>query len=273
LKVAPATAIAAPAPPYAASQRRIADAKTWLLAGRGLASEGIRLPAAEAFSPCQPSLFACPPSTAPRIPSSEQNKLQAAAHWARIADRAADEVVASLGLGASCATAPAPCPLVYVRPPPQPTDFARGFHSALITALLRQKVAVSLGPGDTGAISLDIDIQTIRFSANRPDGRFLPFSALYAGGWGAYGLAKNAAPAAAGLAGLAVAGGIDIYRWNVSDWASGPTPQTELIVTVSASDGQRYLGRVSNVYYVADRDASLYLGPPQLYDIAVGGDR
>ncbi|MCM8611491.1 hypothetical protein [Accumulibacter sp.] len=77
----------------------------------------------------------------------------------------------------------------------------------------------------------------------------------------------------AAFRGMATSGGIDIYRWNVSDWASGPTPQTEIIVTVSASDGQRYLGRVSNVYYVADRDASLHLGPPQLYDIALGGDR
>ncbi|EXI68715.1 MAG: hypothetical protein AW08_01027 [Candidatus Accumulibacter adjunctus] len=169
-----------------------------------------------------------------------------------------------------CAAAPA-CPRVFVRRPAQQTDFARGFHSALITAPLRHKVAVSHAPA--GAISLDIDIQTVRFSPNRPDARFLPLSVLYAGGWAAYGVAKHAAPAAAGLAGAALAGGIDVYRWNTSDWASGPTPQTELIVTVSASDAKRYLGRVSNVYYVADRDASLYVGPPQLYDIAVGGDR
>ncbi len=207
---------------------------------------------------------------ATNFPTASQPKLQAAAHWVTVADATAEALVASLGLGDPCAAAP-PCPRVFVRRPAQQTDFARGFHSALITALLRHKVAVSHAPA--GAISLDIDIQTVRFSPNRPDARFLPLSVLYAGGWAAYGVAKHAAPAAAGLAGAALAGGIDVYRWNTSDWASGPTPQTELIVTVSASDATRYLGRVSNVYYVADRDASLYVGPPQLYDIAVGGDR
>jgi len=208
---------------------------------------------------------------ATNFPTSEQPKLQAAAHWARVADGAADALVASLGLGASCAAAPTPCPPVFVRAPAQQTDFAKGFHSALITALLRHKVAVSHAPA--GAIGLDIDIQTVRFSPNRPDGRFLPLSIPYAGGWAAYGLAKHAAPAAAGLAGAAVIGGIDIYRWNTSDWASGPTPQTEVIVTVSASDATRYLGRVSNAYYVADSDAALYVRRPQLYSIPVGGDR
>ncbi|WP_374692454.1 hypothetical protein [Accumulibacter sp.] len=208
---------------------------------------------------------------ATNFPTSEQPKLQAAAHWTSVADGAAEALVASLGLGASCAAAPAPCPPVFVRPPAQQTAFAKGFHSALITALLRQKAAVSHAPA--GAISLDIDIQTVRFSPNRRDGRFLPLSIPYAGGWAVYGLAKHAAPAVAGAAGAVVIGGLDIYRWNISDWASGPTPQTEVIVTVSASDATRYLGRVSNVYYVADGDASLYVGPPQLYSVPVGGDR
>lgn len=34
---------------------------------------------------------------------------------------------------------------------------------------------------------------------------------------------------------------------------------------------RRYLGRATNVYYVADRDAMLYSGPPVLYNLSVKG--
>ena len=68
-------------------------------------------------------------------------------------------------------------------------------------------------------------------------------------------------------------GAFDAHRWLTSEMASGSTPQLEVIVTVSASDATQYLGRATNVYYVADSDVNLYVPPqpPSLYSISVTG--
>ncbi|EXI72868.1 MAG TPA: hypothetical protein PK440_10645 [Candidatus Accumulibacter phosphatis] len=206
------------------------------------------------------------------FPASQQPKLQAAAHWATIADRSAEALVHSLAAAVSCPDPAALCPRVYVRPAAQQTVFAQNFRAAFITALVRQKVTVAHTPA-AGAIAIDIDVQTVRFSADRPNGTFIPASLVYAGAWAVYGLAANASPAAAGLAGAAMIGGYDAWRWASSETAAGPTPQTEVLVTVSASDATRYLGRVAAVYYAADSDARLYTEQQPLFSIAVGGDR
>ncbi len=208
---------------------------------------------------------------ATNFPSANQPKLQAAAHWATIADKSAEALLQSLAPGVACADPGALCPRVYVRPAAQQTVFAQNFRAAFITALVRQKVAVAHTPA-AGAIAVDIDVQTVRFSPDRQN-RFLPASVVYAGAWAVYGLAANASPAAAGLAGAAMIGGYDAWRWASSETAAGPTPQTEVLVTVSASDATRYLGRVAAVYYAADTDAQLYTEQPPLFSIAVGGDR
>lgn len=46
--------------------------------------------------------------------------------------------------------------------------------------------------------------------------------------------------------------------WFRAEFATGDTPQTEIIVTTSVSDGTRYLSRNTSVYYVADSDKALY---------------
>lgn len=52
--------------------------------------------------------------------------------------------------------------------------------------------------------------------------------------------------------------GYDVYNWFKAQSASGPTPQTEIVVSVSVSDENRYLARATHVYYVADSDRALY---------------
>lgn len=206
------------------------------------------------------------------FPASQQPKLQAAAHWGTIADQSAQALVHALAISVQCPDPGALCQRVYVRPVAQQTVFAQNFRSAFITALVRQKVAVAHTPA-AGAIAIDIDVQTVRFSPDRSNGSFVPASLVYAGAWAVYGLAANASPAAAGLAGAALLGGADAWRWASSETAAGPTPQTEVLVTISASDASRYLGRVAAVYYAADSDARLYTEAPPLFSINVGGDR
>lgn len=221
------------------------------------------------------TLLACaaPYGAAPvatNFPESYQPKLQAAAHWAIVAEKSAEALLRSLAPGVACADPGAICPRVYVRPAAKQTVFAQNFRAAFITALVSHKVAVAHSPG-AAAIAIDIDVQTVRFSPYRQN-QFVPATAIYAGAWAVYGLAASATPAAAGLAGAAVFGGYDAWRWAKSEDASGPTPQTEVVVTVSAADATRYLGRVAAVYYAADSDAGLYTEAPPLFNVAVGGE-
>ena len=155
-----------------------------------------------------------------------------------------------------------------MQPPADQSAFAQAFRTAFVTALVNAGMPVARNPA--GATQIDTDIQVVKFSPKRPDGQFASATVLYAGLWGLSGVWENASPGAAGALAFGV---LDTWRWMTSEFASGPTPQLEVIVTVSASAGGQYLGRATNVYYVADGDALLYVQPqpPALYSIAVTG--
>lgn len=118
-----------------------------------------------------------------------------------------------------------------------------------------------------GATEVDVDVQVVRFSPNRPQYRFVSVTALGAGILALHEVAEHSPTAAGFLA----AGAFDAATWYASKFASGPTPQYEIIVTVSASDADKYLVRTTNVYYVDDRDAHLYYDLPKqpLYTLHV----
>lgn len=189
--------------------------------------------------------------------TTKQQKLQAGSHWSAIADDAAESIVNSLKLGKGCIAPTPTCNLVFVRESKLNMPFAQAFRTQFITSLVNRGINVSKVPA--GSVEVDFDIQAVKFSANRPDGSFHSATAIYGGLWALHGTWVHASPGAAGA--LAV-GAFDVNRWMTSDLASGPTPQFEVFVTASASSADRYLGRVTNVYYVADSDASLYLHRP-----------
>lgn len=67
----------------------------------------------------------------------------------------------------------------------------------------------------------------------------------------------NASITPAGVAtGVIFAG--DAQAYFNSDKASGPTPQTEIIINATVSDNSRYLAVSRATYYAADRDQWLY---------------
>ena len=106
---------------------------------------------------------------------------------------------------------------------------------------------------------LEVDIQVVKFSPGRLDGRyFVSGTALSTGVWGLHGLWTQTSPQGAGV-GVALGMTFDAYRWFNSEFARGPLPQLEMIVTVSALSNGIYIGRVSNLYYLSDNDLSLYV--------------
>lgn len=190
--------------------------------------------------------------------TTHQKKLQAGSHWNAIANDSAESIIASLKLGRGCIAPMPECDRVFVRPPKDATPFAQAFRTQFITSLVNRGINVSKTPA--GAKEIDFDIQVVKFSADRPNGTFTSATAIYNGLWAMRGLWVSASPGAAGE--LAVIA-FDANRWLTSELASGATPQHEVIVTVSASTSDQYLGRTTNVYYVADTDQSLYIPKPE----------
>jgi phage major head subunit gpT-like protein len=195
---------------------------------------------------------AAPHSQAPlatNFPTTQQEKLQAAAHWEVISADMAREVMAAL-----------PTPLasnLYVHTG-QESAFNRAVEDQLITAMVRGGYSVATRP--EGALSVEIDTQVIEFSEDRAQNKWIGLpTALVTGAWAVRTLSTEAtAKTTAAATVTAGAIGWDVYRWFRSQSASGPTPKTEIVVNVSVSDDTRYLARSTHIYYVSDSDRALY---------------
>lgn len=189
------------------------------------------------------------------FPSTKQPKIQAAAHWNAIAADVASQISTRIKDKSR--------PL-YVLPSTK-TQFDRGFSGQLMTALIEKDH--TLVKSANGAVTVEIDTQAVAFSANRPRYRYVGMpTAITTGLWALY--AVDATAAGAVTAGVAA---VDAYEWFSSEFATGKTPQTEIIVTTSVVDGERYLARNTSIYYVADTDASLY-GSGGGHQIRIWGD-
>ena len=69
------------------------------------------------------------------------------------------------------------------------------------------------------------------------------------------------------------AAAVDAHQWLRSEFASGPTPRTELIVTSSISSNDRFLAQTTAAYYTSESDARLYAqGAPYILPLK-GGNR
>lgn len=201
---------------------------------------------------CLPLLAGCatPYSEAPlatNFPTAKQPKLQAASHWNVIAG----DVAKQISVGSKDKR-----PL-FVNQSSVKTAFDRAFTNDLISALVADGHTVLKSPA--GALSVDVDTQAVRFSPNRPQYNHAGLAtALTTGVW-----ALHQAEATAGAVLYAGVASADAYSWFRSEFATGETPQTEIIVTTSVSDASQYLARSTSVYYVADSDQELYQATPR----------
>lgn len=197
---------------------------------------------------------ATPYSEAPlatNFASSKQQKLQAASHWNLISRDVANRLSASL---------PKDAP-VFVNQNIENTPFERAFTGQLITALVQAGHPVMKSP--EGALRIGLDTQAVPFAADRPQYRdFGAATTLGAGVWALHDLVEYASNGAGKAAVLGLVA-IDAYKWFQSEFASGETPQHEIIITTTVTDSNRYIARDTSVYYVADADRDLYLTAPK----------
>lgn len=184
--------------------------------------------------------------------TSSQLKLQAAQHWTNIANDTGKAISELLATRNVCSPKINWCRSVYINPPVYVTEFSRTFHNQLITTMVTKGISVSKEPD--GAILIDIDVQPVIFSANRPQYRYA-------------GAATELGPGIWALRDVAsvtpsdpqdIPSEPDALHWFRTELSTGRTPEMEIILTVSASDKTHYLARKTNVYYVSDSDRRLY---------------
>lgn len=185
-----------------------------------------------------------PAPVATNFPSTQQARAQAGAHWGVIARHMARQLGPSLKVNARR-------PLVVSSQ--QSTAFARGVGAHLVTALVNDGYTV-VKVADANTLRIELDTQVVAFSANRPQYKFAgERSALVAGMWVLTGIDHSIE----WLLTAAIAGQ-DAYSWFRSQFATGATPKTEIIVNLSLADDHRYYARATNVYYTLDSDRALY---------------
>jgi len=183
-----------------------------------------------------------PAPIATNFPVAAQQKLQAAAHWTVIADHIEQRLVTDMKKY--------PLRPFYIAEESGESPFRKAVTNQLITSLVKDGYVVSRTPA--GAWNVELDVQAVTFTPNRPQYRYSgAATAIATGVW----VLSDIDPT---VGAVALAGGADAYHWFHSQFAPGATPKTELIVTVSVGDQFRYHARSASAYYVADSDRALY---------------
>lgn len=201
---------------------------------------GMAVAATAAMVGCATPFSEAPHAT--NFPASKQPKVQAAAHWNAIATDAANQIAAKVPSGKS----------MYVVPPTTKSAFNTAFANQLTSSLVARNLKVLKAPGE--GLAVEIDTQVVSFSANRPQYRHVGApTALATGLW-----ALRLGEASGGVALYSAIAGADAYSWFQAEFATGETPKTEIVVTISVSEGNQYVSRTSSVYYTADSDKALY---------------
>ncbi len=192
---------------------------------------------------------------ATNFPTSKQPKVQAAGHWAAIAQDVARQISRDLSDSGP----------LHVQESRAPSEFERAFSRQLVSALMAEGRSVSRSPD--AAKVLAFETQTVRFSPDRFQNRQIGGLTLIAGGLWAL------AAVDASAAGVATAGAVayDGHQALTSEFARGDTPATEILITVHVSEGDRYIAHRSLVYYAADSDRLLYEGGSGVHAVHLKG--
>lgn len=175
---------------------------------------------------------------------TEQNKLQSASHWQMIVDRTVLELKRKLPSGKP----------LYIRQTPEDSKFQRAFNQKLMNQLINDYV-VQKHPGD-GAVTVEVKTDYVKWADRaRRDPVMGEITLLTGGLWVLRNIYVHGSPGAA-MMGAAVSA--DAYFAANSKLAKGPRPKHELVVSVVASDSNRFYANETNVYYTTERDFHNY---------------
>jgi len=239
-----------------------------------LATSGLALALASMMIGCAPRYADVPAPT--RFENTKQQKLQAAEHWRKIAEHFASQLAIDLS-GKLNGRA------VYVPTPGGEQPFVQGFRELLITSLMAQGLPVSTEARNS--LVVDVRYAIYRFQPNRAQSTYYygDATAVGTGLWAISAIAaaeiSPSASISAGAKLLAAAAGLDGFGWLSQEalgrgqYASGPVPRSEIMLTAAVADGTRFVSRRSNIYYTVDEDRELYWNQTsRSHNISVVGD-
>ena len=199
------------------------------------------------------------PGTEP-FPDATLRKAKSAEHWNVIAG---DVALQTAGLKDRPEIQGKP---LYVSPSVDNSSFTRGFQAMLISKLVNSGLRVATR--QEGAAEVRYEAQVVRHPVRRGDDRPGMLSAL-AGGIlvdRQFTVSNGSRDRAIGTAALLV--GADLFFSNAQ--LHGPT-HTEVIITTSLIENNRYLMRKTDVYYVEDAEGAMFDARPQIKAMEVTG--
>lgn len=211
---------------------------------------------------------------------SLQQKMQSAGHWNVLAEDVAAQIRETLRkwgylsqpvyIQPACGAPIGPCEPHYETP------FGEGFYDLLLTQLVNYGLKVSTQ--ENGALVVTNKVQVLWHDEDRIARAGWPgmitAAAALAGGWGwvirdaqIHGLGRRESAALAG-AGITAAA---LYDAASGMFTKGGVPHSEVIITTSIKDYDRYLMRKTDVYYINDKDYWHYKTPPPPEMIEITG--
>lgn len=202
------------------------------------------------------------PSAEP-FPDASLRKAKSAEHWNVIAGDVASQTA---GLRNRPELQGKP---LYVSPSGDSSDFSRGFQSMLISKLVNGGMNVATRP--EGALQVTYEAQVVRHLAGQGDYQPGTVAALAGGILVAREIAIGSASSTAKAVGVtAVIAGADLL---VAHAKLHSATNTEVIITTSLIDNNKYLMRKTDVYYVEDAEGVMFEAPfrPQLRTMGVTG--
>lgn len=183
-------------------------------------------------------------------PVSYQKKAKAAHHWDVLASDVVSQTEASLEkvnyLDGRA---------LYVMPPREKTVFNQAFGNFLTTQLVNRGLPVT--PNPAGAVTVQYETQVVQHHSDRPNYAPGTLTALTAGVLVARDIALHASTGSQIAGGMALVALSDV---GLGHLAGGPT-KTEVIVTTSITADDRFVMRKSDIYYLEDVDADLFMVP------------
>lgn len=203
------------------------------------------------------------PSAEP-FPDTSLRKAKSAEHWNVIAG---DVALQTAGLRNRPELQGKP---LYVSPSEDNSDFSRGFQSMLISKLVNGGMNVATRP--EGAVHVTYEAQVVRHLAGQGDYQPGTVAALAGGILVAREIAVGSASSTAKAVGVsALIAGADLL---VAHAKLHSATNTEVIVTTSLIDNNKYLMRKTDVYYVEDAEGVMFEAPfrPQLRTMGVTGE-
>lgn len=181
--------------------------------------------------------------TATNFKNENQKKLQSASHWKLIAEDTSAQLVNGL---------PNKAQALYVVQDEKQSPFQKAFNEQLISSLIAAGYPVMKNPNQGYTLTVDVKVDPVRFSEHSKRTPMVGEATTLAGGlWVLRNIYSNTS---AGAAMMGAAVSYDIYNYLNSENSNGKTPKTELLVTTTVSDKNRFYVNTSNVYYTTASD-------------------